>query len=773
MSLRKLQDLRFVILALAVMSPALVVKEANFLYAAETEETSSFIQQGQEKAAQRPKAQSYTVRRAASEIKIDGALEEKAWSEAAVIKLPYEWWPGDNIPAPVNTECLVTFDNKNFYIAFRCFDPDPSQIRAHLMDRDATDTLIQDDHISVMLDTFNDERRGFQFRVNPLGVQADANFSESEGYEDFSWDAIWSSAGSIEDWGYAIEMAIPFNQLRFPQTSEVQIWGFSAERSYPRNVRHRMTSHRRDRNLSCIICQFNKISGIQGISPKLNLEFDPTLTAVRTDKRESFPSGPMAEGKGKADPGLTLRWGVTPNLILNAAVNPDFSQVEADVAQLEVNTRFALRYPEKRPFFLEGADFFLTPFEAVFTRTVADPDGGVKITGKVGKNAFGFFGTYDRINNLIFPSNQGSASASIDSDVSSGVFRYRRDIGQNSTLGVLYTGRMAEDYLNHVAGLDGFLRLSKTKSISFQYLHSETDYPDVLSLAYGQKLGDFGGDAFTATFLHVGRNWQYGAGYRDLYPGFRADHGYIPRVDTRTVAGMLARVLWGKSDGWFTQIVFGAQGAATCDHQGNLTDRNIDLSLNYLGPLQSTFTVDYARNRELYLNQSYELEVFSWGYELKPAGGLRFGFNIQSGDSVDYYNQRRARVLRFMPNIEMGLGRQVNINFMHVFEGLALGSEKIYEANLSQLRLVFNLNVRTFVRAIVQYLNVTRNPALYLLPLDPKTNTLFTQFLFSYKLNPQTVLFIGYSDNYLGMTGIDITQTDRTFFVKLGYAWTR
>jgi hypothetical protein len=773
MSLRRLKGLRFGLLVLVASSLVLIGKEQSFLFGAEVEEKPYLAQTGQEKAGQQPKAQNYTVRRTTSEIKIDGVLDEKAWSEAVVIKLPYEWWPGDNIPTPVNTECLVTFDNKNFYIAFRCFDSDPSKIRAHLMDRDAIDTFIQDDHVSIMLDTFNDERRGFQFRINPLGVQADANFSESEGYEDFSWDAIWSSAGRIEAWGYAIEMAIPFNQLRFPQTSEVQTWGFSAERSYPRNVRHRMTSHRRERNLSCIICQFNKISGIQGISPGLNLEFDPTLTAVRTDKRESFPSGPMEEGKGKADPGLTLRWGITPNLILNATANPDFSQVEADVAQLEVNTRFALRYPEKRPFFLEGADFFLTPFEAVFTRTVADPDEGLKLTGKVGKNAFGVFGAYDKINNLIFPSNQGSASDSMDQDVTSGVFRYRRDIGQNSTLGILYTGRIAEDYYNHVAGFDGFLRLSKTKSINFQYLHSETDYPDDLSLAYGQKLGDFGGDAFTATFLHVSRNWHYGAVYKDLYPGFRADYGYIPRVDIRTVGGMLARVLWGKSDGWFTQIAIGVQGAATYDHQGNLTDRNIDLSLSYLGPLQSVITVEYARNRELYLNQSYELEVFGWDYELKPAGGLRFGFGIQSGDSVDYYNQRRARVLRLMPNAEMGLGRHVNINFMHAFEGLTLGSEKIFEANLSQLRFVFNLNVRTFVRAIVQYLDVTRNPALYLFPVDPKTNTLFTQFLFSYKLNPQTVLFIGYSDNYLGMNGIDITQTDRTFFIKLGYAWTK
>jgi hypothetical protein len=666
----------------------------------------------------------------------------------------------------------VTFDRRNFYVAFRCFDPDSSKIRAHLMDRDATDTLIQDDHISILVDTFNDERRGFQFRVNPLGVQADANFSEQEGYEDFSWDAIWNSAGKITEWGYAVEIAIPFNQLRFPRTSDVQTWGFSAERSYPRNVRHRMTSHRRERDVNCILCQFNKIIGIQGISPGLNLEVDPTLTSSSTDEREDFPSGPMKLAKVGVEPGLTARWGISPNLILNATANPDFSQVEADVAQLEVNTRFALRYPEKRPFFLEGADFFLTPFEAVFTRTVADPTGGVKLTGKVGKNAFGFFGAYDRINNLLFPSNQGSMPASLDKDVSSGVFRFRRDIGQNSTLGVIYTGRVAEDYFNHVAGVDGFLRLSKTKSLQFQYLHSETDYPEDVSLSYGQSEADFGGNAFLASFLHLGRNWRYGAVYRDLSPSFRADYGYIPRVDTRTVGGMLNPVIWGKSGGWFTQLGFGLEGSATYDYEGNLTDRHASLNWTYQGPLQSVSVIEYSRNRELYLGEPYELESFLWSYEMKPAGGLRFSLAVQFGDSVDYHNQRKAKVIRVMPYAEFGLGRHLNINLTHSLENLNLRMEKIFEANLSQVRLVYNFNVRTFVRFIVQYLDVSRNPALYFFPVPPRSSTLFSQFLLSYKLNPQTMVFIGYSDNYSGMTGVDLTQTDRTFFVKLGYAWT-
>ena len=210
-------------------------------------------QEVQEKPGKKAKIEAahYTVSAATSEIKTDGLLDEQAWEDAVVIKLPYEWLPGDNIPAPVDTDCLITFDRKFLYIGFRCYDPEPSKIRAHLMDRDAIDTFIQDDHISLMIDTFNAERRGFQFRVNPLGVQADAILSEAEGYEDFSWDLIWKSKGKITDWGYSLEIAIPFNQLRFPKSSGVQTWGFSAERSYPRSVRHRMTSHKRRRDRHC------------------------------------------------------------------------------------------------------------------------------------------------------------------------------------------------------------------------------------------------------------------------------------------------------------------------------------------------------------------------------------------------------------------------------------------------------------------------------------------------------------------------------------------
>jgi hypothetical protein len=732
---------------------------------------ASFLLFSAAEAAQGP-VENYVISPAASKIKVDGLLDEDAWQKATVIKLPYEWMPGDNAPAPVETECLVTFDRSGFYIAFRCFDPKPEEIRAHLMDRDATDTLIQDDHINVIIDAFNDERRGFQFRVNPLGVQADANFSEMEGYEDFSWDAIWDSAGKITDWGYAIEMAIPFNQLRFPRTAEKQTWGFSAERSWPRSVRHRMESHPRDRNRACLLCQFNKLSGFENISPGRNLEFDPTLTASRTDAMAmaGFPSGGIEKGGVQADPGITVKWGVTPNLILNATANPDFSQVEADVAQLDVNKRFALYYPEKRPFFLEGGDFFLTPIQAVFTRTVADPLWGTKLTGKAGRSALGFFAAQDRINNLIFPSNQGSASTSLDQDVTGGVLRYRHDVGKGSTLGLLYTGRAGGGYANHVGGADGFFRLSQSTSIRFQYLHSETEYPGAVALDFGQKMGLFGGNGVQTEFMHMTRNWQAFASYSDISASFRADYGFLPRVDVRTFDAEVHRLFWGDGKRWFSRLQFWLRSYYTTDHDGRMTDSRIALGGTYQGPLQSQVSAIGRLNREFYLGRTYDVSDLVLGLALKPAGGMSFGLDNTLAKAIDYNNNRPAETLQVGPWMELGLGTHINLTVYHSLERLESSGLRTYTANLSQVRLIYNFNVRSFVRAIVQYRDVNRVPDRYIFPVDPHSKGIFTQLLFSYKINPQTVLFLGYSDNSLGLQGIDITRTDRTFFFKIGYA---
>jgi len=722
----------------------------------------------------------FAVLKATTPIKIDGVLDEAAWAEAPKIPLPFEWQPGDNSPSPVETECLVTYDLNNLYVAFRCFDPDPKKIRAHLMDRDDTDTLILDDHISFMVDPFNDERRGFQFRVNPMSVQADANFSELEGYEDFSWDAIWSAKAKITEWGWAVEVAIPLAQLRFRKTDGPQTWGFEAERSWPRDTRHRLISHVRSRDVNCVMCQFNKLTGFEGITPGRNIEIDPTFTAVRTDTMDpaGFPDAPLDRGKIDAQPGVTAKWGVTPNLILNATANPDFSQVEADVAQLEINRRFALFYPEKRPFFLEGADFFLTPLQAVFTRTVADPIWGTKLTGKTGRTAIGLFAAEDAVTNLVFPSNQGSWSDSSDRNVTGGVFRLRQDVGKMSTLGVLYTGRIGDGYYNHVAGADGFLRFDQKNSISFQFLHSETDYPTAIAEANGQRDGRFGGNAFMLDYQHFSRKWIIDLLYEDKSPGFRADYGFVPRVDLRSGQVTVFRQIWGKPKGWFNLIRLGVMGLGSWDYQGTMTDRGLILGAMYQGDLEARVNVHANFFKTFYNGQFFETPYGDLIFTLRPFSGAQIGLIAQAGKAIDYANSRLADTFAIGPNVSLSLFRHLNFVPSYIYERLSREGSPVYVAHLAQAKLVWNFSVRSFVRAILQYQELRQNPSQYGFPVDSRSQGLFTQFLFSYKLNPRTVLFLGYSDNsaggnfdsWLGPGRVPMTPTDRTFFLKIGYA---
>jgi hypothetical protein len=719
-----------------------------------------------------PVAPSFTVGRASSPVAIDGVLDEPAWASATAIPVAFEWFPGDNAAPPVSTEALVAYDDRHVYVGFRCHDPRPQEIRAHLMDRDSIDTFVQDDHVTLLLDPFNDQRRAFQFRVNPLGVQADALFSQVEFVEDFSWDIIWASAGRIGPDGYVVEIAIPLNQIRFPRSApgEAQTWGLEAGRSYPRSVRHRMSANPRNRNEACLLCQVNKVTGFADLEPGLNLELDPTVTVDRTDQRAGFPAGELESGDEDYDAGLSLRWGITPNLALNAALNPDFSQVEADAAQLEVNERFALFFPEKRPFFLEGVDFFTTPIDAVFTRTVVDPEWGLKLTGKQGHNAGGVFVTRDRHTSLTLPSNQSSGFAFLeDAAVTGAVARYRRDVGSSSTLGVLYAGREGDDYHNRVGGLDGYFRLSPTDELRFQALRSETLYPGELG-APGEPTGAFAGEAFALRYQHASRDWFWSVDYDDLDPEFRADSGFVPRVDVRTLEGNLTRIVRGERDDWFTQINLGGNLARTEDHSGELTDQTLSLVGTVQGPLQSTVQVTAARVEQRFGGVLQEdLDRVDLFVQMQPSGAVRWSLFARAGETVAFAVNQEADLLLLQPAVELKLGRHLNAQASHVRQELEVDAGRLSTADLSQLRLVYNFDTRAFVRALFQYLDLEQNPSL--LPVPEQTETLFTQLLFSYKLNPQTVLFLGYSDNSLGLDALSLTRTDRSFFFKIGYAF--
>ncbi len=362
-------------------------------------------------------------------ISVDGVLDEAAWGAAWSMTLDYEVDPGENTPPQAATEVFVYHDANRLYVGFRVDDPEAGAIRAHLADRD---NFGPDDAVGIVLDTFNDERRNYLFMVNPMGVQFDV-IETMDGHTP--WDGIWASAAAITDDGWTAELEIPFSTLRFQRSETAQTWGFDAVRMYPRNLSHQMGSFARDRSNNCYLCQAHKIEGFAGVSPGKNLEIVPTLTASRTDTRDELPDGAMEGGDPEVELGATVRWGFTPNLTLSAALNPDFSQVEADALQLRVNRPFAIFFPELRPFFMEGADFFATTFDAVYTRMMRDPAWGLKLTGKEGDHTVGAYVVKDDVTNLIIPGSESSAFTSLDQGNTSTVLRYRYDVNRHFTIG--------------------------------------------------------------------------------------------------------------------------------------------------------------------------------------------------------------------------------------------------------------------------------------------------------------------------------------------------
>ncbi|MBN2413279.1 carbohydrate binding family 9 domain-containing protein [candidate division KSB1 bacterium] len=698
--------------------------------------------------------------------KIDAVLDEPFWNEALVVHANIEVRPGENIPAPVKTEALIVYNDNHIYAGFRCYDPEPEKIRAHFTDRD---DIWSDDWILILFDTFNDSRRTYDFCCNPFGIQADMIESTSGG--GGSWDAIWESHGRITEEGYVVEMAIPFSSLGFQRSAADQIWGFDVVRSYPRNVRHHIGAFPRDRNNNCYMCQAEKFIGFAGAKPGKDIEFDPTLSALSSSEREDDIHTPMVRKEQNLDPGITARWGFTPNLTLGTTINPDFSQVEADVQQLDINRQFAIYYPEKRPFFLEGADYFQTRITAVYTRTLADPRMGIKISGKEGPHTIGFFSVQDEITNLLFPGSEGYDNESLAKRNTGTVLRYKRDIGKSSNLGLLITDREGNQYYNRLGGVDGILKFTQKDQISFQALKSSTKYPEITSKDFEQPVNEFKSSAMDIFYVHDTRNFNVYSIYRQINPGFRADMGFLSQAGYRynETGGTLK---WQRDPGsWFTWIEWYVSYDLRRDFYYRPLHKAYTSRVNYEGPFQSNIGLYGEYGRDCYEGREYRANFLIFWSSFVPAGFLEFYIQGRAGDQIDYSNNRPGKVLQFIPEIEFKYGLHLNILLAQTYEHLNVAPGRLYTANISRLRLVYQFNKRTFLRTILQYCVYDRNVNLYYDEESPKEKNLFTQILFSYKINPQTVLFLGYSDNHYGDHIDPLTQTNRTFFAKIGYAW--
>jgi len=709
----------------------------------------------------------YQVHRIAEEIRIDGNLDELAWSGPATFELAYETRPAENKPAPIRTEVWIGYDSNNLYAAFRAHDPRPQLIRARYSDRDGA---FNDDFVGFALDTFNDQRRAFEFFVNPLGVQMDLTMNEMTGNEDESWDAIWDSAGRITENGFQVEIRIPFSSLRFPRTTGEMTWGIDALRYLPRDQVYRFGLNPQKRGANCYLCQASKLVGFGGISPARDIEIDPTITSSMSGIRNDFPDGKIEDGDPDTEIGVTGRWGITPNLMLGATINPDFSQVEADVAQLDINTQFALFYPEKRPFFLEGADLFDTRINAMYSRNIAEPEWGLKLTGKMGKDAFGAIVAQDGRTNVLLPSSQSSSVASLDEKNVSTILRYRRDLFGGTTGGVFFTSREGDGFHNRLVGGDILFRFKETEAARIELLGSQTKDHEAIAALTGRGSEERSGHALRAVYQHTSRNWMTYVLYRDVDEDFRADLGFVPRTDFREFGAALERAWYPESGRW-TQYRVGVEASDAEDQRGQHLDRFVDAYAWVQGARRSFFRLDLISADQFFGGELFDRDRIQMFGEMQVHPDAFLAIEAAAGNQVDYANARQGEMLRFEPSLRLNLGKHLRLNLNHTYEALDVEQGELFTAGLTQVQATYQFNVRTFVRWIGQHLDVDRDPSLYASSVPAASEDLFNQFLFSYKINPLTVLFLGYSDTYVGTQQIDLTQQSRTFFFKVGYAF--
>lgn len=710
----------------------------------------------------------YNIPRVNTEPRIDGQIDQGEWSQATRISVNIETNPNDNVPAEVEAEALLMEDGEVLYVAFIARDPEPDQIRAFYRDRDA---LWNDDWVAIVLDTFNDERRAFEFFANPYGVQADAIQDDVNNDEDESWNAIWDSAGQINENGYVVEMAIPMKQLRFTPSESNQTWGIDLVRFYPRDRGTRIANNPQDRNISCYICQISKADGFANLTRSRNLEVIPTLTSSAIENRNPAQGGWNSE---RIDPeaSLDVRWGISQDLYLNATLNPDFSQVEADSAQLDINNTFSLFFPERRTFFLDGADYFDTFERLVHTRNISDPDYGLKLTGKNGGHTYALLTANDVNTSFLIPRSLGSSVASlgeVESKVAIG--RYRFDIFENSTIGALITDRRADGYNNTVSSIDAVLRPTGQDSISIQSMHSSSNYPTLIQGKYGQA-SSLSDSSQRLEYTHNDRRWDWRLGYTDMGDDFRADLGFVNRVDFKFVVATVGHTWRGGSDDFFNRVRVALDYDRTEDQSGLQLEEEFEIFLNMNGPKQS-FLSGLFGGSETYWNGKYFDEQFNQlRVGFTPKANLRLSALIRVEDIVDFANTRLGQSKRFGPSINYRWGKHLELDLDHTLQQFDVDGGRLFTANLTDLKTTYQFSARSFLRFTLQYTDNKRNQDLYLSPVQGRTKQLTTQLLYSYRFSAATRFFIGYSDaGFQNDTYDAIEKTNRTIFAKFSYAW--
>jgi hypothetical protein len=715
------------------------------------------------------------VTQTSGQIKIDGDLTDPGWQTATRIETWFEVNPGDNVPPPVKNVGFLTYDDKYFYAAFDFEDPDPGKIRAPLGDHDNVPGYT--DYGGVILDTRNNEKTGILFLANARGIQYDAVSDDASG-EDSSPDYFWDAVGRINEKGWTLELRIPFSSLRYPKT-DPQTWGIMLYRNYPRDFRRQFFSTRLPRGGSCFICRENKLSGLTGLPSGGHVVVAPYAAGRQTARpRGDVTGAPLENDPFDGDVGLDVKWTPGANTAVDATLNPDFSQIESDVAQIVANERFALFFSEKRPFFLEGIELFATPIQAVYTRTITSPRWGLRGTGKLGATAYTGLVAFDRGGgSVILPGANSSDFADQEFESLVAVGRLRCELGRSSVSLLMTDREISGGGSNLVFGPDFQWRAGQKDTITGQLLWSRSETPVRTTLADEWDGRRLSGHAADAWWSHSTKTIDWFGEYKDFGEGFRADGGFVPQVGFRQTYAEAGYTF--RPTGLLSRLRTFAIFDRSAERDGGLLNRSFSFGTGMDGRWSSFFRVRYAFDRvragETTLPRQQLLYTLQFSPSRQISQLVLEGF---VGEDVDFEGARVGRGARISLSAALRPTDHLELRLDEARRWLNLDAgrgrrERLFNASVDRLRATYTFTSRCFLRGIVQWVETKRDPALFADTVEKREGSLSTSALLAYKLNWQTVLFLGYGDARTLTENEVLAKADRQFFVKLSYAFQR
>ena len=713
------------------------------------------------------------ISRTASPIVVDGDLSDPAWKAVQPITDWLETNPGDNIPPKVRSVAYLAYDDHFLYAAFEFDEPDPKTIRAPLGDRDNVRSFT--DYGGLIIDSQNDGHTAQLFLANARGIQYDALSNDATG-EDSSPDYFWDSAAKITATGWVLEIRIPFSSMRYTDPNPQQ-WGILLYRNRPRDFRYQIFTSRLPRDSNCFICNARPLVGLSGLSAGAHYVVAPYVSANQTAAPRAGLGSPLENEDASFDGGVDAKWIPNPSTAIDATVNPDFSQIESDAGQISANERFALFFPEKRPFFLEGVNLLSTPIQAVYSRTFTSPRFGLRATGGTASTKYTVLVGQDRGGGaVILPGPEGSGFADQDFGSTVTIGRVRHDFAK-AFVSFLATGRENDGRdgggSNRVAGPDFEWRPTPQDTITGQLLFSWSNTPqrpDLASEWDGRKLS---GHAARLWAQHATDKWDLFGQYEDYADDFRADNGFVPQVGFRKLY---------------------VEGGKTIRPVDKPVSRLrlftvVDRSENQRGELLSQeivpgFGVDATYNSFVRFEFAFD-EVANQGrtferFQLRPTFEVRPGRIVQQvtlvavyGDDVDFANNRPADGWRATLTADLQPTNHLAIGLSAARRTLDVEAGTLFTADLARLRTVYNFNSRSWLRLVGEWQKIERDPGLYTFAVRPTSADFSGSAVFAYKLNWQTVLFLGVGEARSEDPSGQLQPLGRQAFFKLSYAFQR